>query len=129
MRQIGYLYTSYSRGKRCVFYQLLGRQTGKIGTAYVIERNGIVFEAFEPQYWAWQFGLKSAGWNYEDRVSFEKRFIGIEIASEGALKESDGKLYCYDRISSRTEKPRNEALITVRITGATGISINTNLLR
>lgn len=85
-----------------------GKQV-KMGTAYVIDRDGTVYEVFDPKFWAWQFGLKSAGWSYEDRVNFEKRFVGIEIASEGALKESGGKLYCFDTVSPRTEKPFSEA--------------------
>ena len=78
----------------------------KVGTAYIIERDGTIYEVFEPEAWAWQFGLK---WQDELRIAFEKRFIGIEIASEGALKEANGKLYCFDVISPRTEKNRNEA--------------------
>ncbi|MFV1980941.1 MAG: N-acetylmuramoyl-L-alanine amidase, partial [Rhodothermia bacterium] len=71
-----------------------------VGTAYMIGRDGTVFEIFDPKAWAFQFGLK--GWSNTDRFSFEKRFIGIEIASEGGLTESDGNLYCFDRVSPRT---------------------------
>ena len=70
-----------------------------VGTAYMIERDGTIFEIFDPKAWAWQFGLK--GWG-DARVPFEKRFIGIEIASEGGLVENEGKLYCFDRIHDRT---------------------------
>jgi len=78
-----------------------------VGTAYLIARDGTVHEVFDPNCWAWQFGLK---WQREQKIAFEKRFIGIEIASEGGLIESEGKLYCFDRISDRTEKNRIEAL-------------------
>lgn len=76
-----------------------------VGTAYIIGRDGTLYEVFDPEFWAWQFGLP---WPYERKVAFEKRFIGIELASEGALLEENGKYYCFDRISSRTEKPGNE---------------------
>ena len=76
-----------------------------VGTAYVIDRDGTVYNVFEPEYWAWQFGLK---WDQRDKIAFEKRFIGIEIASEGGLLEENGKYYCFDRISPKTEKPANE---------------------
>ena len=83
------------------------RQTPEIvGTAYVIERDGTIYEAFDPKFWAWQFGLK---WNIEEKIAFEKRFIGIEIASEGGLLEENGKLYCFDRVSARTLKKKEEA--------------------
>lgn len=76
-----------------------------VGTAYIIGRDGSVYNVFSPECWAWQFGLP---WEQEDKIAFEKRFIGIELASEGGLLEEDGKFYCFDRISSRTEKPEEE---------------------
>ncbi len=78
----------------------------QVGTAYIIERDGRVHEVFPPEAWAWQFGLK---WPSSRKIAFEQRFIGIELASEGGLKESDGKLYCFDRISPRCEKNRADA--------------------
>ncbi len=77
-----------------------------VGTAYLIERDGTVFEAFEPEAWAFQFGLR---WADPLRTSFEKRFIGIELASEGGLTEHDGILYAFDRISPRTIVERDGA--------------------
>lgn len=77
-----------------------------VGTAFIIDRNGTIFEVFDPTAWAWQFGLK---WSRVKRIQFEKRFIGIELASEGALIESEGNLYCFDRVSDKTLKRREEA--------------------
>jgi hypothetical protein len=78
-----------------------------VGVAYIIDKDGTIYEVFNPDMWAWQFGLK---WERERKIAFEKRFIGIEIASEGGLIERDGKLYCFDRISDKTQKKREEAL-------------------
>ncbi len=77
-----------------------------VGTAYLIARDGTVHEVFDPQHWAYQFGLR---WPRARKIAFEKRFIGIEIASEGGLIEHEGELYCFDRISPRTRKSRDEA--------------------
>jgi N-acetyl-anhydromuramyl-L-alanine amidase AmpD len=77
----------------------------QVGVAYIVERDGRVYEVFPPEAWAWQFGLK---WPAGRKIPFEQRFIGIELASEGGLRESDGKLYCFDRISPRCEKNRAE---------------------
>lgn len=77
-----------------------------VGTAFMIGRDGTVYEVFDPEGWAWQFGLP---WSTAKRIHFERRFIGIEICSEGGLLDSDGRLYCFDRVSSRTEKLRDEA--------------------
>lgn len=68
----------------------------RIGTAYIIERDGGAFEVFDPKYWAFHLGLKGTG------GAVDKRSIGIEIASEGGLTQRDGKLYCFDRVSDRT---------------------------
>jgi hypothetical protein len=76
------------------------------GTAYIVDRDGTVYEAFEPEAWAYQFGVT---WPAAARLAFERRFVGIEIASEGALVERDGSLYCFDRVSPRTLKPKSEA--------------------
>ncbi len=84
----------------------------QVGTAFIIERDGRVHEVFPPEAWAWQFGLK---WPSSRKIAFEQRFIGIEIASEGGLKESGGKLYCFDRVSPRCEKNRADALDCGRV--------------
>ncbi len=81
------------------------QDSNMVGTAYIIGRDGSVYNVFEPESWAWQFGLP---WGYDDKIAFEKRFIGIELASEGGLLEEDGKFYCFDRISPKTEKPEEE---------------------
>lgn len=78
----------------------------KVGTAYIIDRDGTVFEVFPPEGWAYQFGLR---WPVSKKLKFEKRYIGIEIASEGGLTEHEGDLYRFDRISTRTRKSRDEA--------------------
>lgn len=68
----------------------------RIGTAYVIERNGEIYEVFDPKHWAFHLGLEGTG------GAVDKRSIGIEIASEGALIEREDKLYCFDKVSDRT---------------------------
>jgi len=77
-----------------------------VATAYVIHRDGTIFELFDPAAWAFHLGLP---WPYRQRVAFEKRFIGIEITSEGGLTEQDGRLYAYDEIAPQFEKQPEEA--------------------
>jgi hypothetical protein len=77
-----------------------------VGTAYIVDRDGTVFEVFQPLAWAFQFGLE---WPPARQLKFEQRFIGIELASEGGLTECDGHLYCFDRVSSKTRKPCDES--------------------
>ena len=78
----------------------------QVATAFVIDRDGTIYEAFDPACWAWQFGLP---WRRAERLRFEQRFIGIEIASEGALTERDGRLYAYGLVTPVLEKPVSEA--------------------
>ncbi len=77
-----------------------------VGCAYIIDHDGTVFELFDPSAWAYQFGLR---WTAGTRFRFERRFIGIELASQGGLIEENGELYCFDLVSPRTWKPYSEA--------------------
>lgn len=76
------------------------------GTAYIIARDGTIHEVFDPTAWAYQFGLT---WPVAARLRFERRFVGIELASAGGLIEHAGRLYCFDRVSSRTRKSKTQA--------------------
>lgn len=78
----------------------------RVGTAYIIARDGTVHEVFDPEAWAYQFGLR---WPLEQKLAFEKRFVGIELANRGPLIERDGQLYCFDRVSDGTRVDRDTA--------------------
>lgn len=68
----------------------------RIGTAYLVERDGAVFEVFDPRSWAYHLGLKGVG----SRV--DRRAIGIEICSEGGLKRGpSGELYAFGSTAER----------------------------
>ncbi|MDR8389612.1 N-acetylmuramoyl-L-alanine amidase [Aliifodinibius sp. S!AR15-10] len=110
-----YFHTANKKTGICVHHTVGGtarstfnwwnQDSSMVGTAFIIDRDGSVYNVFDPKCWAWQFGLP---WDYEDKIAFEKRFIGIELASEGGLLEDSGKFYCFDRISPKTEKPEAE---------------------
>ena len=68
----------------------------RIGTAFVVERDGTIYRTFPEDKWAYHVGSKLGN-------DIDRRSIGIEIASEGGLKEVDGKLYCFDVVSPRTQ--------------------------
>lgn len=72
------------------------RDPKRVGTAFIIDRDGQIYQCFDPNAWAYHLGLKGTN------GSVDKRSIGIELASEGGLIEKDGVLYCFDRISQRT---------------------------
>lgn len=52
----------------------------RIATAYVIDKLGVIYEAFPPQFWAHHLGLKEAR-----NVALNKATIGIELVNEGPL--------------------------------------------
>jgi N-acetyl-anhydromuramyl-L-alanine amidase AmpD len=54
----------------------------RVGTSYVVDVNGVVYEVFPPEKWAYHLGLKT---NFNKQANMQS--IGIEICSEGALRD------------------------------------------
>lgn len=77
----------------------------RIGTAFIVERDGTVYQTFPEDRWAWHLGLKGA-----DAAGgrHDRRSIGIEIASEGALFDRGGVLHCFG-VTGRVY-PRGQAV-------------------
>ena len=75
-----YLHHTVGGSARSTFAYWQGNPD-RIATAYIIERDGTIFEVFDPMYWAWHLGLKTAS-----NGQANKQSIGIEIASEGAMR-------------------------------------------
>ncbi|MCI0561524.1 MAG: N-acetylmuramoyl-L-alanine amidase, partial [Nitrososphaera sp.] len=72
----------------------------KVGTAYLIERNGTIYEVFDPRFWCHHLGLKISA-----NARLNQQSIGIELCSEGALtKKEDGKLYAFDGARQQHDK-------------------------
>lgn len=67
------------------------KDPNRVGTAYIIDRDGTIYEVFDPRYWCHHLGIK-----HKRNTSLNQHSIGIEIASEGALTMKDNKLYGYD---------------------------------
>lgn len=53
----------------------------RVGTPYIIGRDGTIVECFDPEVWAYHIG------NREDDNWFEKHGIGIELVGAGRLKK------------------------------------------
>ncbi len=68
------------------------KEPERVGTAFLIDRDGTIFEVFDPRYWAHHLGL-----HHKRNTELNRTSIGIEIASEGALqKDKDGILRAFD---------------------------------
>lgn len=58
-----------------------------VATAYIVDTDGIIYEIFDPSYWAYHLGVKGTSVH-------DKRSVGIEIANVGPLKTSPGDPNC-----------------------------------
>lgn len=56
-----------------------------VATPYIIDRDGTIYECFDPKFWAYSLGVKGA-------TALEKATIPIEICSYGAV-DVNGKTY------------------------------------
>lgn len=65
----------------------LSKPNHHVSTAYVVARNGTVFEMFDPKYWSYHIGgaPRGAGWQNK---TLSQASIGIEISNFIMLKES-----------------------------------------
>lgn len=65
------------------------RGKSKVAVAYVVDKDGTVFELFNPKYWAYHTGTGN-------RNNIDKRSIAIEIVNEGTLDKIGDKFYWFD---------------------------------
>jgi N-acetyl-anhydromuramyl-L-alanine amidase AmpD len=56
---------------------------GKVATAYTVDRDGTVYEMFDPGLWAYHLGMRTGNTGH----MHDKRSIAIEIVNVGPLKE------------------------------------------
>ena len=68
------------------WWQMRNNKAGTVSTPYVIERNGVVYELFDPHYWSNHIGKKGL-----DECS-----IGIELVCAGGIKQ--GHIAMYDTV-------------------------------
>jgi hypothetical protein len=61
-----------------------GGKPRRVATAYVIDRDGTIFQAFDPACWAFQFGLN---WRQDHRTRFERRFIASRSRAKAACSK------------------------------------------
>ena len=61
----------------------------RVGTAYMIDRDGSIIECFDPKMWAFHLGVRG------DDNWHEKHSIGIELVSAGPLRLEDDEYRFY----------------------------------
>ncbi len=71
----------------------------RVATAFVIDRNGTIYQTMDDQHWAHHLGTK-----LRNNVQLNKHSIGIELCSYGSLKYVNGQfLTAYNTIVSSKE--------------------------
>jgi len=70
----------------------------RVATAFIVDLDGQVLQAFDPIYWAPHLGIKG------DNNSTDRRSIGIEIVNPGPLRPQDGQL-CWWPPAMKFEAP------------------------
>jgi N-acetyl-anhydromuramyl-L-alanine amidase AmpD len=83
------LHHTVSSGEKGV-YEWWCNDGKKVATAYVVDKDGTIYEYFDPKYWSYHLGGKAA-------KCHNINSIGIEIANEGALIKSDDNYYWFSR--------------------------------
>ncbi len=61
----------------------------KVATAYVVDKDGTIYEYFDPKYWSYHLGGKATKNN-------NIYSIGIEIANEGALTKAGDEYFWFN---------------------------------
>jgi len=78
----------------------------RVGTAYIVDRDGTIYEVFDPRGWSWHLGIKG------DDNFFEKHAIGVEFVSRGFLhRRRDNSFVWYPLYPNKqqfTTIPENE---------------------
>ena len=62
----------------------------RVATAYVIDKDGTIYETFDPKGWSFHLGLKGTN------GAIDKKSIGIEIVNEGWLNKKNNEFFWYD---------------------------------
>ena len=62
----------------------------RVGTAFIIDREGIIHQCFQSGYWAHHLGLKD-----KRNLKLNQQSIGIELCNWGGLHKVDGKFTSY----------------------------------
>lgn len=79
----------------------------RVGTAFIIDRDGLVIECFDPAAWAYHLGVR------RDDNLLEMQTIGIELVSAGFVKKEGKEFIFYPlwpNTSIRRPMPKNEIL-------------------
>lgn len=82
-----------------------------VGVAYVIDRDGKIYEVFDPKCWGYHLGVKG------DDDQIEKKSIGIEIVAGGQLYKENDDFIFYPLYPNKTAGKKIDPKEVWEITG------------
>lgn len=71
--------------------------TTRVATAWLVDRDGTIYKAFDDRQWAYHLGVPGPMGKYD------KQSVGIEIANELGLDRIGNKFYAFDKVTPNTE--------------------------
>ena len=75
-----------------------------VGTAFVIDRDGTIYQIFDPKLWAYHLGVRAKDGGDVNDLD-EKQSIGIEIVAAGPLHQDEtGKFFHYPLWPNKSAK-------------------------
>jgi N-acetyl-anhydromuramyl-L-alanine amidase AmpD len=80
------LHHTVSNGNAKNVMQWWAKTPAKVGTAFIIDREGVIHQCFSSKHWAHHLGTKS-----KQNKKLNQESIGIELCSWGSLKRSSIK--------------------------------------
>ncbi len=61
-------------------------QQDMVCVPFVVDKDGTVYQLFNPKYYAFHLGIRGAAEGYK-KGHFDKKFLSVEIVNEGPLKK------------------------------------------
>ena len=87
--QIVLHHTVSASGKGVSAWFASDKGKSRVAVAFVVDKDGTIYQLFEPKYWAYHIGKGSTQRNNENS-------IGIEIVNEGSLTKKGNDFYWFD---------------------------------
>lgn len=86
-----YIILHYTAGSTAdgAFTHLASQDDG-VMVPYIIDRDGTIYQTFDPKYWAYSLGVKVKPYN---NGYFDKQAIPIEVVSEGCMVKKGSQYY------------------------------------
>jgi len=84
-------------GKATTSIDAWNNDTTRVGTPWLVDRDGTIYRCFDDKKWIFHLGLSGT------KGKYDKSSIGIEFANELCLMKESNKYYAFEKISKNTQ--------------------------